>query len=115
MLFGAALLLLGALLVGGFLLGSRGSGLSSSLTFSRFLFFLGLLRLLGDLDDLDLGQVERAAAVRPALLVFHHFDPLAACQHVAGPLKRVLAAEAFVDRHGSSPCGVSFPMRPKQE
>src|SRR5688572_7117676 len=95
-------------LAGGRLSGRRLGGVSgggsssarggSGFTLGRLLFLLlGLLH--DDLDDLHLGQPERASALLPALLVLELQDALAALEHVAGTLQRVLTAKTFIDGH----------------
>src|SRR5207244_8878334 len=71
---------------------------------SRRAFTLGglLLRLalLGhDLNDADLGQAVRAAAVLPPLRLGERLDSFAAGEHTASALERILAPQAFVDGH----------------
>src|SRR5262245_10602670 len=90
------------LLLGGGGGGRRRGGRGRGLALGRLLFFLGLLGLLVDLDDLDLGQAERAAAFLPPLLVHQDLDAFPAGQDVPRPLERVFPAEALVDGHCSS-------------
>src|SRR4051794_4635905 len=101
-----AALLLGGLLLGGLLLGGRrGSGGALAL----LLVFLLLDLLDDDLHDLHLGQVVGAASLRPALLVLEDLDALGAGEDVAGALQRVLATQAFIDRHGPRLLGKDSP------
>ena len=44
---------------------------------------------------------QRAAPIRPAFFGLELQDAFAAVEHVAGALQRVLAAQAFINRHSS--------------
>src|SRR5207253_7713881 len=84
-----------------FLLRLRGRG-GSGFTFSgRLLLFLGFLDLLDhDAVNADLRQGVRTPPFLPAFFILQDFDPFAAREHVPSALQRVLAAKAFVNRHG---------------
>src|SRR5262249_4075838 len=51
------------------------------------------------LDNLHFRQAEWAPTLLPFFQLLKLFDALAARQHAAGPLQRILAAQAFINRH----------------
>src|SRR4051812_38122665 len=94
-----AFLLLASLLLGWFFLGlSGGSGPWGAR------LFLGLaLTLLAHLQNAHLGQSQGTASFGPAVLGLQDLDAFGATEDVARPLQRILAAKAFVNRHGRIP------------